>query len=130
MGISKWNRIETELKNYEDIPLIQDKKIFWKEFEKKSAGIEREIPQNARPILLFKANTWIKAAACLAFCALISFWILVPAMKKPLVKNKIKSIEVFASYSAMIILDDEKGDSTIVWLADLSTNDNVPLETL
>ena len=118
------------MKNFRDVPLVQDKEIFWKEFKKKSVEIEREIPQSSRPIFLFKANTWIKAAACLAVCALISYWILAPTAGKPLVKNKIKKIEVFASYSAMIILDDEKGEGTIVWLADLRTNGNPPMENL
>ena len=39
-------------------------------------------------------------------------------------RNKVKSIEVYASYSAMIIMEDSESEGTIIWLAELDVGED------
>ena len=131
MNKSTWNKIEAELKKCNVGPDLREKESFWKEFKTRSSAIEQE--KTIRPPImpLFNTSAWIKAAAFVAVAAILSVFIVTQRAKEQIfVKNTVKNIEVFASYSAMIILEDDRSDSTIIWLADLDTSNNAQSENL
>ena len=131
MNKTTWKAIEAELKKCDVSSKVRDKRAFWQEFKARSSGIKQEVPISSPSPLLFRTSTWIKLAACIALAGLISFVTVTQQTKETIfVKNKIKKIEVFASYSAMIILDGDNDDGTIIWLTDLDTAGGTQSENL
>ena len=115
-----WNKIEQELEEYTAVTGTRDEESFWREFKNRAVDVGQNTSTDVAPGL--RLVTWLKVAACIALASSILVLTLSKDNDVPVVRNKIKNLEVFASYSAMIILDDDKSEGTIVWLTDL-TND-------
>ena len=118
----RWSKIESELKKSTPITSMRDKESFWQEFNSRVVDIDQEVSREPPPKILRMTSLLMKVAACVAIASSVLFFSIPKDREIAVVQNKIKNLEVFTSYSAMIILNDDQSEGTIVWITDLTSN--------
>ena len=98
---------------------------FWPDFKARAKMRTQEAPDEnrSRPAFL----PWATAAACTVILLVSSIVLLLNVEKTTELKNtSVTSLDVMAPHSAVIIMNDDQGDGTVVWIVDMETNgDNV-----
>lgn len=100
---------------------MPDARTFWGDFRARARlrPQEETVPVGARPV---PALRWAVAAACVLVMAA---WVVVhhgpTAVSRP--GASIKSLEVVASHSAVLIMSDEPSEATILWVVDMEIDD-------
>ncbi|MCK5849650.1 MAG: hypothetical protein KAH23_01950 [Kiritimatiellae bacterium] len=66
-------------------------------------------------------NTWFLASACAAAFFIVAGVRMINSDSTS-AYTVIKSLEIVASHSAVLIMEDETKDSTVLWIVDMNTN--------
>ena len=91
---------------------------FWSDF-KARASLRVQNHQTAPQRRL--GNTWLLAGACaIALFVITGSYII--NTKPSSTYSVIKSLEIVASHSAVLIMKDESRDSTMLWIVDMTTD--------
>ncbi|MFC1453436.1 hypothetical protein ACFLSJ_08855 [Verrucomicrobiota bacterium] len=108
-----WKQIRTALRDSRADAAMSDASDFWPEFRARAGLRSRDtvvVPVHSRA-----PARWAVAAACVVLVAALTFFTVdLRASAAPL--SSIKSLEVIASHSAVLIMNDEPSDSTILWI--------------
>ena len=91
--------------------------VFWSDFQAR-ARMVRQAEPIARGIP-GGAPFWIKYAVGLAATGLVVIGLLAWPAHPAVAANEVKSLDVMASHSGVIIMDDVAAKGTVVWIADL-----------
>ena len=121
-----WNQIENELKRDNPSATMRDADGFWQEFKEQAESV----PQKQQKPLAFLSSPLLKVAACIAFGIILYSSNEFFSQENVANQNTVKNLEIFASYSATIIMDDHESEGTVIWIADLSGNEDQDSENL
>jgi len=119
MNKGSWIEIEADLKRRKTPAMRREVGSFQQDF-KARATLMRQEPQTETALAWFPVLNWrymIPAAA-----ALMIAWLAMWPSPTSLV-TQVKSLQVFAPHSAVIIMVDEKEPGTVVWVTDLESGD-------
>jgi hypothetical protein len=122
---TSWNKIEESLHDKKMQPETRDKESFWSDFRARVRLRSQDSTVSVRAPLIWK---WSVATACAALVtAVVGFQL----MHKPLTEatGPVKSLDVLAEHSAVIMMNDEASDATVIWVADMKI-DSLNEETL
>ena len=113
-----WNAVKRTLTHADGGQTQREPDAFWSDFRARVRLVnqeERDTGRHWTPIW-----SWATAAACslLIVGGLSYSWITTPGSL-----SRIDSVEVIASHGALLIMEDEESQSTIVWVVDMQTGD-------
>jgi len=121
-----WKKIKT-LMAEDKAPDARDRDAFWTEFRQRAPGLARDLdPAPRRAALPLFAIAVVGLA--LVFGVITSYMyntgpsdngtdiVAVPDPEP----NQVKRFRVFTDHSAVFILNDDAGEGTILWIADMS----------
>jgi hypothetical protein len=111
-----WKDIKEELANQRGGPPMRKAGDFWSDFKARVRLHPRLQPEPARAFP--PVARWALATACATIVVSWLFLAGVPGRAAP-EKSRINSVEVVASHSAVLIMEDEPSDSTILWVVDM-----------
>ena len=109
-----WKSIKSELKRNQPNPGYSNTE-FWNEFRKNSV----RTPQDTTLGLSWITGGKRVRVAVFAFVAVIIGILLFPKSSRNFVPtaSRVKKVEVYASYTAMVIMEDKNKNSTMLWLS-------------
>ena len=115
---TKWNTVKEVLTTRDGPADGTERETFWSEFQARASLMNQDdaVPARPRPPLW----GWVTAAACMLLVVggLSYSWIASPA---PL--SSIDSVEVIASHGALLIMEDQESQSTMLWVVDMQPGD-------
>ena len=116
MSKRSWKEIEATLQADRPPAGMRPADAFWSDFKARARLCNQDSPAPARrsPSLM----RWGLATACAAALAVLVVLQGLPGA--PAGGSHIKSLEVVASHSAVLIMEDEPTESTILWIVDMS----------
>jgi len=116
MSKRSWKEIEETLRDDRPRAGMRPAEEFWTDFKARARlhVQDRPGPRSESPPFL----KWGLATACAA--ALVMLVVLRGLPGLPGRGSHIKSLEVVASHSAVLIMEDQPTDSTILWIVDMS----------
>lgn len=119
MNKSSWKQIEEGLRSRKSPPPHNDSESFMQDF-KARASLMRQTPVEAPSISRIFISGWryigVTAAALLMLGYF--FW---PAQST--LVTQVKSLQILAPHSGVIIMTDEDNSGTVVWVTDLEADD-------
>lgn len=119
MNKGSWMEIESGLKSRKTPAPPSDVESFQQDF-KARASLMRQDSAEQSVFVRFPVLSWpfvVPAAAALLIAGLV-MWPSPTALV-----TQIKSLQVFAPHSSVIIMVDEKEPGTVVWVTDLESGD-------
>lgn len=119
MSKSSWMQIEAGLRSRKAPPPLNDAESFKQDF-KARATLMRQDPVEAHGAGWFPVMSWRYIAATAAVMLIVGV-VLWPS-ESPMV-TQVKSLQVFAPHSGVIIMTDEDDLGTVVWVTDLESGD-------
>lgn len=101
---------------------VPDAGSFWSDF-KARAQLMNQDQQVAEPMFFFSVKRWMLATACAALLALLGglFLSRSPGGASP---ESDMTLNVIAGHSAVLMIEDEPSQSTIVWIVDMKAGDD------
>ena len=90
---------------------------FWSDFKKRLEIYPQVIPAKVEIAPVFFRRAIAAGCMTLALMGISYYWMLDPLKEI----TQIQSVDVVASHSAVLILEDEAGDGTILWVVDMKT---------
>lgn len=119
MKSTRWKDIEAALRKNKPMKPSADAQSFWSDFRSR-AGFRRQ-EKAVSPVLPIFIPRWALAGACAAILLLV---VGVQTFRAPAPQeaSRIDSLEVFASHSAVFIMEDEDSHSMIIWIADMDAD--------
>jgi len=124
MGKVKWHDVRDALRRHATAPAPPPAEEFWEAFRAHaSLGPPAAERQAERPrALLLPRLAWAAAGAVALAAALVMFT--PPATRPPAQEHLVSQVEevnVFVAYSSVMIMQDEKSGSALVWVAGMGT---------
>ncbi len=119
MNKSSWKQIEADLRLRKAPPPLTDAESFKQDF-KARAALMRQEPIEKQAQVSWPLWNWRYAGAALAICLLAGLYFL-PSSSS--LVTQVKSLQVFAPHSGVIIMTDENNSGTVVWVTDLESGD-------
>ena len=114
----KWSEIEKTLENRSVVDRLPDADSFWENFR---AHAKLRFQESVDPVpRRTYAWRWGLASACAVFVVVLAGLHMLPGTADEMT-GTIKSFEINAEYSAIMILDDEDSDSAILWVVNMDT---------
>ncbi|MBN1672753.1 MAG: hypothetical protein JXR37_17045 [Kiritimatiellae bacterium] len=123
-----WREIKAGLKSQRLPGRMSEPVSFWADFRARARLRVQEtpLPAGAAP----RALRWALAAAgVLILAGWLGFQWLPSASAEHAPLNEIKSLEVLASHSAVLIMNDEPSQSTILWVVDMQSENGNKRDT-
>jgi hypothetical protein len=120
MKKNSWNEIQAGLRSQKAPPPQNDAESFTQDFKARASLMRQDSASPAAPLALFPALSWrfgIATAAAVLIAGLV-FW---PASSS--LVTQVKSLQVLAPHSGVIIMTDEDNHGTVVWVTDLESDD-------
>lgn len=119
MSTRSWGQIQAGLRSRRTPPLQNDMESFRQDFKARASLMRQELPVG-RETSWFPLLRWryMAATAALLLAVGLLFW---PAAS-PLV-TQVKSMQVLAPHSGVIIMTDEDNPGTVVWVTDLEAGE-------
>ena len=122
MATMKWHEIREALCRRHDVPAAPPPAEFWSRFRTR---IESEPRPRQEEVRAFQAPVipWRFAWAAAAVAVLAFTLLLVAPHRRDSRASRVDEIEVYVSYSTMMIMQDAKTGGAVVWLTDLDMMD-------
>ncbi len=119
--MKKWSDIEKALGEQRVEEGMLDADSFAEDFQARAKLRSQE--QSVPTPRVSYGWRWGLASACAALIVMVAGlrMVVLPGAE---MTGTIKSIEVTAAHSAVMILDDENSDSTILWIVDMDAGDD------
>jgi hypothetical protein len=118
MSELRWKDVSADLRRRGVGPRAADRETFWSEFRARARMVRQDglgAPATTHPW------GWVTATVAVAAMAVIGL-VLMPARPAMAAMSEIKSLEVVAPHSGMIIMNDDSGHGTILWITGLNDN--------
>lgn len=119
MNPARWKDVEQQLRGAAPSVTPRDAEAFWSDFKARAALVRQESPApatNRFPVVL----RW-SAVTALALILMITGFFALPL--HPAI-TQIKSLEVVAPHSGVIIMNDGSGRGTILWITGMEAKQN------
>ena len=116
----KWADIDKALSEQRIDRRMADSDGFWEDFRAHAKLRSQESAVSA-PSGTY-AWRWGLASACAVLVVMVAGLRILPGIGEE-TTGTIKSIDVTAAHSAVMILDDENSESTILWIVEMDTDD-------
>ncbi len=110
-----WNGVKDHLRAREGAPPPAPREVFWEDFRARARLVRQDglgVPAAAHPW------RWVYAGAAAVAMVAIAI-IAMPWRTMPTSPSAIKSLEVVAPHSGVIIMNDDSGRGTILWITGL-----------
>jgi len=123
MKKTSWNRIREILGRASTPPPRTEAQAFWADFKMRARMYPQREPAAALPPRRMPVLRWaLAAAACVLVVA--GFFMARPFERRQVAArgNVINSLEVIATHSAVLIMNDDTEPATIVWVAGMTDN--------
>ena len=130
MAKLEWSQIQRELKQQASGPESPPADEFWTDFRSRLSAESREDVVSA-PFLWFAPKTAWAMAAAFAFMLGLTALLLptAPSSSSNTVASaavnqqvsEVEEIDVFVTYSSVMIMQDEQNGSTLVWVGDMES---------
>lgn len=114
------NEIDAALKAQRTDTPIREKEEFWSDFSARASLRTRELPRTP-PLPFPTILRWAATAACVII-AIGWFGVRMIQPGAGGDPSRIESVEVMATHSAVMIIDDEPTESVILWVVDMEEN--------
>jgi hypothetical protein len=117
MNTSSWKEVSSRLRRQAAGAGPRPAEEFWADFRARAALMRQDTPDAVReraPLAL----RWAYAVAAALVLVAVSLFIL-PG--QPAAVTRIKAMEVVAPHSGVIIMNDDAGKGTIVWIAGMES---------
>ena len=114
-----WNDVKQGLGNRRVRTPLTDSREFATDFKARAAMMRQDVPERrsaAIPVLKWSAASLAAAAA-----VLVAVLVTRPATAEIL--TQVKALRVLAPHSGVMIMNDEAGQGTVVWITDMKTGD-------
>ena len=119
MNKLRWNEVSGHLRQQGVARHAAPAETFWSEFRARARMVRQDglgAPAAGHPW------GWVTAAtAAVAAMAIIGFMLL-PVRPAVAAMSEIKALEVVAPHSGMIIMNDDSGRGTILWITGMNDN--------
>ena len=115
-----WNDIKGGISTRQPPGQMLDKDEFWSDFKARAKLRSQETPaRNSRPLVL----SWAVATACavLLVAGIVKFQ-LTRSGDTVQHGSSVTSLDVMVPHSAVLIMNDEPDQGTIVWIVDMEMN--------
>lgn len=116
MSRRAWRNIE-EVLRHDSVPPARDAGAFWEDFRARARLRNRHEPA---PRVALQPARWALASACALILVAAVFVTLKGGAPRDV--GTIRSLDVVASHSAVLIMQDEPSDATILWVVDMELN--------
>ncbi|MEI6562784.1 MAG: hypothetical protein WCO42_00595 [bacterium] len=120
MSQVSWKEVETGLRGRRAPVSQNDAESFRQDFKARVSLMRQDSAEEERVVPLSPFLKWSYATAALAAMAIIGL-VLWPSRDTML--TQIKSLQVLAPHSGVIIMNDEDGRGTVVWITDMEPGD-------
>ncbi|MEI6167737.1 MAG: hypothetical protein WCS52_11130 [bacterium] len=119
MNKRSWAQIQTGLRSRRTPPPQNDTASFQQDFKARATLMRQDSPAEGAP-LGFPVLSWRYIAATVALFLAVGlyFW---PASSA--LVTQVKSMQVLAPHSGVIIMTDEDNPGTVVWVTDLEAGE-------
>lgn len=125
MSRYRWNEIRNRMKAEYAPPTPREAGEFWSNFRIRATAMQApESSRTKRPQPIWGRPMWALAAALLV----VGLFLSLPrsggpaTANGPVPRSEVKEIEVFVPYSSMMIMQDAKSGTSVVWLSDVKLN--------
>jgi hypothetical protein len=119
MNELRWKDVSEGLRRQGVAPQAPGREDFWSDFRARARMVRQDglgAPAPAHPW------RWAAAAATTAAAMAVIVFAWLPARPVVTGMSEIKSLEVIAPHSGMIIMNDDSGRGTILWITGLNDN--------
>jgi hypothetical protein len=120
MNKLSWKNVTSRLKATEALPPPSGDADFWLDFKARASLMCQDEPVPARsrmPVAL----RWGSVTA-LALVLIVAGWFMLPATLGAV--TQIKALEVVAPHSGVIIMNDQSGRGTILWITGMESKNS------
>jgi hypothetical protein len=120
MNKLSWKNVTSRLKATEALPPPSGDADFWLDFKARASLMRQDEPVPARsrmPVAL----RWGSVTA-LALVLIVAGWFILPATLGAV--TQIKALEVVAPHSGVIIMNDQSGRGTILWITGMESKNS------
>jgi hypothetical protein len=118
MNKLSWKDVSGRLKAVEARKDLPESAEFWSDFKARAALVRQEQPAPVRERLPV-AVRWGTATALALFLVAVG-WFVLPAAHSGAI-TQIKALEVVAPHSGVIIMNDQSGRGTILWITGMES---------
>jgi hypothetical protein len=118
MNKVSWSDVEAGLREHRPSGAIRDAGTFGADFKARARLVRQEAPEEAgtpwTPLLRWGTASF---AAVMVLAVAVLFW---PVHES--LMTQVKSLNILAPHSGVIIMNDEGGQGTVVWITDMEIN--------
>lgn len=118
MNELRWKDVSENLRRHGAVPRAAEPETFWSDFRARARMVRQDSPVAPAPAHPWRWVTAATAAAAMVVAGLV----LLPARPAVAAMSEITSLEVVAPHSGMIIMNDDSGHGTILWITGLNDN--------
>jgi hypothetical protein len=120
MNKTPWNDVKKAIRDQAgSTPPMIPAETFWSDFKARARLRHRETAAAPRRIPIPRLA--LATACAIVAVAVVGTYVMMGPAAPP--TNRIQSLEVKAAHSAVLIMDDETSDGTIVWVVDMEKPD-------
>jgi hypothetical protein len=119
MSKESWNDVVAGLRKRRASETLPDADAFKADF-KARAVLVRQGEFESGPVLPVSLVRWVVACAA-AIAMLVGGTLLWPVSEE--LVTQVKSLQVMAPHSGVMIMNDDAGRGTVVWVTDMTSND-------
>jgi len=120
MNKSSWRQVEQGLRSLKTPPPLNDLKSFTQDFKARTTLMRQDPPPEERRAISFSLLNRRYVGAVVAILLMIGLFILPSSSSRV---TQVKSLQVYAPHSGVIIMTDEDNPGTVVWVTDMESND-------
>ncbi|MEI8139589.1 MAG: hypothetical protein WCI03_06955 [bacterium] len=120
MKKNSWSEIEEGLRSQKAPPPQNDAESFQLDFKARASLMRQDSASPAAAFAWFPVLSW-RIGIATAAAVLIAGLVLWPASST--LVTQVKSLQVLAPHSGVIIMTDEDNPGTVVWVTDLESDD-------
>ncbi len=120
MNKLSWKNVTGRLKAIEAPKTPSDNADFWQDFKARATLMRQDEPAAERPRMPV-ALRWGSVTA-LALVLIVAGWFMLPATLGAV--TQIKALEVVAPHSGVIIMNDQSGRGTILWITGMESKNS------
>lgn len=120
MNHPNWTEVRGHLRGQSLTPNVPPRDAFWADFRARARWVRQD---GEAPAPAVRPWRWVYAGAATVAAAVllvVAGWVVLPARPATAVPSAIKSWEVVAPHSGVIIMNDDSGHGAILWVTGLN----------
>ena len=114
-----WDAVKEELRRQSSRPSLAEARAFAADFKARVSMMRQDRPE--------RRSAWIPtlkwSAASLATAVAVSVAVLMARPGSGEILTQVKALRVLSPHSGVMIMNDEGGQGTVVWVTDMKTGD-------